>query len=38
VDSDFFGNEAEDLWGLQLSEIKNSYSIFSDFTYDPSSN
>jgi putative transcriptional regulator len=37
-DSDFFGNEAEDLWGLQLSEIKNSYSIFSDFTYDPSLN
>jgi putative transcriptional regulator len=36
--SDFFGNEAEDLWGLQLTEIKNSYSIFSDFTYDPSSN
>lgn len=37
-DSDFFGNEAEDLWGLQLSQVKDSYSIFSEFTFDPSLN
>ena len=38
VESGFFGNEAEDLWGLQLAEIKNSYSIFADFGNDPSVN
>ena len=38
VDSSFFGNEAEDLWGLQLSEIKNTYSIFADFSDTPSVN
>jgi len=38
VDSSFFSNEAEDLWGLQLSEIKNTYSIFADFSDTPSVN
>lgn len=38
VESGFFGNEAEDLWRLQLSEIKNTYSIFADFGNDPSVN
>ena len=38
VDSSFFGHEAEDLWGLQLSEIKNTYSIFADFSDTPSVN
>jgi putative transcriptional regulator len=38
VDSSFFGNEAEDLWGLQLTEIKNTYSIFADFSDTPSVN
>lgn len=37
-DSGFFGNEPDDLWGLQLSEIKNSYSIFANFGSDPSMN
>ena len=37
-DSTFFGNEAEDLWGLQLTEIKNTYSIFADFGDTPSVN
>lgn len=37
-DSGFFGNEAEDLWGLQLSEVKDSYSIFANFGFDPSMN
>ena len=38
IDSNFMGNEAEDLWGLQLSEIKSSYGIFADFGYDLSMN
>ena len=38
VDSGFLGNEPEDLWGLQLSELKSSYSIFADFGNDPSMN
>jgi putative transcriptional regulator len=38
VDSSFFGNEPEDLWGLQLTEIKNTYSIFADFGDTPSVN
>ena len=33
--ADFFGNEPEDLWGLQLSEIKTSYGIFADFSGTP---
>ncbi|MBL7931999.1 MAG: YqgE/AlgH family protein [Bacteroidia bacterium] len=37
-DTGFFGNEAEDLWGLQLSEVKDSYSIFANFGFDPSMN
>jgi putative transcriptional regulator len=37
-DASFFGNEPDDLWGLQLSEIKNSYSIFANFGNDPSMN
>jgi putative transcriptional regulator len=38
VDSSFFGNDSEDLWGLQLTEIKNTYSIFADFGDTPSVN
>ncbi|MDO9000676.1 MAG: YqgE/AlgH family protein [Bacteroidota bacterium] len=38
VESGFFGNDAEDLWGLQLTEIKNTYSIFADFGNTPSVN
>jgi putative transcriptional regulator len=38
ADSSFFGNEGDDLWGLQLSEIKNSYRIFANFGSDPSMN
>lgn len=38
VDSAFFGHEPEDLWGLQLAEIKNTYSIFADFGDTPSVN
>lgn len=38
VSSEFFGNEAEDLWRLQLGEIKHAYSIFADFGSDPSMN
>ena len=38
VESSFFGNEPEDLWGLQLSEIKNTYGIFADFGDTPSVN
>ena len=37
-DHSFLGNEPDDLWGLQLSEVKNSYSIFADFGSDPSMN
>ncbi len=38
ADHSFFSNEPDDLWGLQLSEVKNSYSIFADFGSDPSMN
>lgn len=38
VDSSFMGNEAEDLWEIQLTEIKNSYRIFANFGSDPSMN
>ena len=38
LNSDFFGNAPEDLWGLQLSEVKETYRIFSDFGSDPSMN
>lgn len=34
----FFSNEPEELWGLQLSEVKNSYGIFADFSSDPCMN
>jgi len=37
-DATFFNNEPEDLWGLQLSEVKGSYSIFAEFGSDPSMN
>lgn len=37
-DAGFFTNDPEDLWGLQLSEYKGSYSIFADFGSDPSMN
>lgn len=36
--NNFFKEETESLWGSQLSEVKKSYSIFSDFTFDPSRN
>jgi putative transcriptional regulator len=38
LDAGFFGNETDDLWGLQLSEVKNSYRIFANFGSDPSMN
>jgi putative transcriptional regulator len=38
ADTDFFRRDAEDLWGSQLGEIKDSYSIFSNFSHDPSLN
>jgi putative transcriptional regulator len=38
VESSFFGNEPEDMWGLQLSEIKSTYGIFADFGDTPSVN
>lgn len=31
----FFGNATEDLWKLQLTEIKKTYGIFGDFGFDP---
>ncbi len=37
-DSSFFTNNPDELWGLQLSEIKMSYSIFADFSSNPSMN
>jgi putative transcriptional regulator len=37
-DSSFFKEDTETLWGSQLSEVKKSYSIFSDFNFDPSRN
>lgn len=37
-DNGFFTAENVDLWGSQLSEIKNSYGIFSNFGCDPSMN
>lgn len=38
TDSGFFANDTDELWGLQLSEVKNSYSIFANFGSDPSMN
>lgn len=35
TDSNFFRDEAEGLWGAQLSDIKSSYGIFADFGSDP---
>jgi putative transcriptional regulator len=37
-DSTFFTDQPEELWGMQLSEVKSSYSIFADFGSDPSMN
>jgi len=37
-DNGFFINETNDLWGTQLQQIKNSYSIFANFGSDPSMN
>ncbi len=37
-DAGFFGNEPDDLWGLQLAEVKDSYGIFANFGFDPSVN
>lgn len=34
----FFAIEPSDLWGLQLGEVKDSYSIFANFGCDPSMN
>ena len=31
----FFGNATEDLWKLQLTEIKKTYGIFGEFGFDP---
>lgn len=38
VESDFFGNDPQDLWRLQLTEIKNSFGVFAEFGNDPSLN
>jgi len=38
ANNSFFKEDAECLWGLQLGEIKKSYTIFSDFNFDPSRN
>ncbi len=38
INSDFFGHAPENLWGLKLSEVKETYRIFSDFGSDPSMN
>lgn len=38
VDAGFFKNDPDDLWELQLTEIKNSYRIFANFGSDPSMN
>lgn len=37
-DAGFFTNQPEELWGIQLAEVKGSYSIFADFGSDPSMN
>ena len=36
--ADFFMHEPNNLWGQQLAEIKESYSIFANFGCDPSPN
>jgi putative transcriptional regulator len=38
ADPSFFKNDPDDLWELQLTEIKNSYRIFANFGSDPSMN
>lgn len=37
-DGSFLANEPDELWGLQLSAVKDSYSIFAKFGSDPSMN
>lgn len=37
-DGGFFANHPDDLWELQLSAVKDSYSIFAKFGSDPSMN
>lgn len=37
-DANFLFDEPDDLWGNQLSDIKDSYSIFANFGSDPSMN
>jgi putative transcriptional regulator len=37
-DPGFFRNDPEELWGIQLREVKSSYGIFADFGCDPSMN
>ncbi len=37
-DANFFSDEPDDLWGHQLSQVKNSYRIFANFGSDPSMN
>ena len=37
-DGGFFANDPDDLWELQLSAVKDSYSIFAKFGSDPSMN
>lgn len=37
-DGSFFANDPDDLWELQLSAVKDSYSIFAKFGSDPSLN
>jgi putative transcriptional regulator len=38
VDSEIFKINPDELWGLQLSQIKGSYSLFANFGSDPSMN
>lgn len=38
LDGGFFGTEPDDLWALQLSEVKDSYGIFAKFGSNPSMN
>jgi putative transcriptional regulator len=38
TDPGFFATDPDELWGNQLSEIKDSYSIFANFGSDPSMN
>lgn len=38
ADASFLTDDIDDLWGNQLTEIKETYSIFANFGSDPSMN